>query len=287
MFGIGRLYHLTQVVDDVDAADTWYTRVFDARRIYRGYDAVAMRVASIIVIGNAVIELIEVDRSPDAERTPLGRYHAKFGQHLHSIAMFVDSLGDAGEALHDAGVRMTDTPGRPITDVRPDRTIWTHPKDTIMVLELAVVPRFHFDPRLHPSWTDDYWRSGPLGLTSLPHVTVLVADSERGRYVFGEVLQRQQVASEPWVGGGLRRVYDFGPDLQVELVTPTEPGSPEQLDLARLGDGPFGYCFGVADLGAAERHLELLGQPVARRGSDQLIIPPEHGHGTAISFVEA
>jgi len=286
MFEIGRLYHLTQVVDELDAADRWYSTLFGARRIYRGRHDGAMRNASIIVIANAVIELIEVDKSPEADKTPLGRFHARFGQHFHSIAMFVDDLGDTGETLHGAHVRMTDTLGRPIEDRRPDRTIWTHPKDTIVMFEFALVPRFHFDPRLHGSWADTYWRTGPLGIERLSHATVLVADEGRARHVFDDVLHRDLLVCGTWAGGGLRCVYDFGPDLHVEVVTPSDTDSPEHHDLARVGDGPFGFCLEVVDLSAVERYFQLRGQPIARRGPDQLVIEPEYGHGTAVTFIE-
>jgi len=285
VFTVGRLYHFTLVVDDLDAADRWYSTVFGARRIYRGRHAGAMRNASMLVIGDAVIELIEVDRSHEAAETPLGRFHARFGQRMHSIAMFVDSLGDAGETLHAAGVRMTDTLGRPISDVRPDRTIWTHPRDTIVMFEFAVVPPFHFDPRLHPSWSDAYWRSGPLGILAISHATVLVADHDHGRRVFDDALKRDLIVRDTSSGGG-RLVYDLGPDLRVELLTPGPADSLEQRQLRLLGDGPFGYCLEVADLTAVERHLAAHGQPVTRRGSNELTIEPQYAHGTAVSFIE-
>ena len=43
MFKIGKLFHLTHVVDNLREADQWYDDVFSACRYYRGYMRAAMR----------------------------------------------------------------------------------------------------------------------------------------------------------------------------------------------------------------------------------------------------
>jgi hypothetical protein len=287
VFEIGRLYHLTQVVDDLDAVDRWYERVFSALRIYHGRHELAMRDASIVVIANAVIEVIQVVELPGSEHTPLGRYHRRFGQHLHSVAMFVDDLGDAGATLQAHGVRLTDTLGRPVQAERPDRTIWTHPRDTIAMFQFAVVPRFTFDPRLHPSWDQEFWRRHPLGIERLGALTVLVSDLDAARPVFCETMGRECVGIEEIAGVKRVERYGFGTDLDIEVVQPLDPNSPEWADLARVGQGPFGFSFDVGDLGQAERYLLDSGQSVRRSGADQITIDPTDAHGISISFTQA
>ena len=54
MFKIGKLFHLTHVVDDIDTVDKWYDEVFAVTRFYHGYEKLAGRVASLITIGDVV-----------------------------------------------------------------------------------------------------------------------------------------------------------------------------------------------------------------------------------------
>ena len=41
MFTIGKLFHLTHVVDDLEAVDRWYDEVFSVTRFYNGYEELA------------------------------------------------------------------------------------------------------------------------------------------------------------------------------------------------------------------------------------------------------
>jgi hypothetical protein len=55
-FEIGRLFHLTHVVSDLDAVDRWYDEVFSVTRFYHGYEELAGRDASLIAISDLVLE---------------------------------------------------------------------------------------------------------------------------------------------------------------------------------------------------------------------------------------
>ena len=46
MFRIGKLFHLTQVVDDLERIDRWHDDVFAAERFYHGYEELAGRDAA-------------------------------------------------------------------------------------------------------------------------------------------------------------------------------------------------------------------------------------------------
>ncbi len=56
MFKIGKLFHLTHVVNDLDAVDKWYDDVFSCKRFYKGYEKLAGRDASLLVIGEVLME---------------------------------------------------------------------------------------------------------------------------------------------------------------------------------------------------------------------------------------
>jgi hypothetical protein len=55
MFKIGKLFHLTHVVSDLNAADAWYDEIFSDCRFYRGDMKPAAREASLLTIGDCVI----------------------------------------------------------------------------------------------------------------------------------------------------------------------------------------------------------------------------------------
>ena len=53
---IGKLFHLTHVVADLDAAEERYSAVFGGVRLYRGYASSTMRHACLTLIADAVVE---------------------------------------------------------------------------------------------------------------------------------------------------------------------------------------------------------------------------------------
>ena len=71
MFKIGKLFHLTHVVDNLRAADEWYDDVFSACRYYRGYMRAAMRNASVLAIGDTPFEAIQTAPVPGAENSAM------------------------------------------------------------------------------------------------------------------------------------------------------------------------------------------------------------------------
>src|SRR5437899_2275727 len=92
MFKIGKLFHLTHVVGDLAATDTWYDEVFSVCRWYRAYMKPAVREASLLCIGDCVMEPIQLARVPGAEQSPVGKFYARFGQRFHSIAWYVEDV---------------------------------------------------------------------------------------------------------------------------------------------------------------------------------------------------
>jgi len=56
MFQNCKLFHLTHVVDDIDAVDKWYDEVFSVNRFYHGYADLAGRTASLIALSDVVME---------------------------------------------------------------------------------------------------------------------------------------------------------------------------------------------------------------------------------------
>ena len=289
MFDLGSLYHLCHVVDDLNAVDDWYDKVFDALHVKHSTEPAAMRDASFVVIGDLLLEAMKVIDLPGADRSPIGRFRTRYGEHLHSIAMFVDSMDRAADTLGEHGVRLFDIAGVPIGDARPVPTpwMWTHPKDTRGTYELACMPEFHYDPRFHPSWSGRFWRDHPLGIQFTSHITVLFSHLEDAAPLFCDafgaaVLHEEHVA-------GLRRsaYFAFGPDVVIQATEPLDPHSPAGRELSDHGEGLFGFTFAVSDLSAAVRHLEARGQHTSLTEPSTVVLDTGQSFGMGIGFTSA
>src|SRR5262249_41481927 len=93
MFTIGKEFHLLHVVNDLDAADGWYDDVFAVRRFVRNSMKAAMRKASLVLIADFVMEPAQPLRHmPGWEKSALGRFSSRYGQHFHSIAWYVAAV---------------------------------------------------------------------------------------------------------------------------------------------------------------------------------------------------
>src|SRR3546814_8363808 len=80
---------MTQVVENLDAADLWYNRLFSPCRFYRALMPEAFRDASLLAISDLVIEPVEIAANlPGVERSPLARFKARYGNRLHSVAWY-------------------------------------------------------------------------------------------------------------------------------------------------------------------------------------------------------
>src|ERR1700689_3414030 len=130
MFLITKEFHLLHVVSDLDAVDEWYDRIFSVRRISRNYLKAAMRKASLVLIGDFIMEPAQPIQSLGWEKSALGKFYRQNGQHFHSIAWYVEDLRSLATNLSQHGIRVFDMVGKPLTEVGDESAIWSHPKDT-------------------------------------------------------------------------------------------------------------------------------------------------------------
>ena len=128
MFRIGKLFHLTQVVDDLERVDRWHDDVFAAERFYSGYEELAGRDASLVAIGDVVLEPMTPARVEPLRNPSVKRFHDRFGQHAHSIAWYVDDVQAISATLDDAGFRLFNLVGRQVKPPHKASAVWTHPQ---------------------------------------------------------------------------------------------------------------------------------------------------------------
>jgi hypothetical protein len=288
---IREFFHLIHVVDDHGEANAWYDRVFKPQRfIEKNWSDVEKRWASLAMIGNFMIEVIEPGSAPEDAAMPLGRFRARFGQHFHSLAWYVDipDVRPLFDELRAHGVRIAKPGGGtfPDGDVDPGPTIFTHPKDAFGQLEFVALDVFWHerDPRFAANWSPSFWRDDhPLGIERVAYLTTIVRDVEKARHLYEGPIGGRLLHAE--ASAGAERGFVFvGSDSIVQLAKPTVDDSLLALDLAENGELPHGCTFKVVDLEAAERHIEKVGVGVADRSGDGFTLEPADCFGAVYAF---
>ena len=288
---IREFFHLIHVIEDEDEVDAWYQAVFSPQIFQpKGWAESEKRWASLGVISDTVIEVLQPSSATEDGGMPLTRFAARFGQHFHSLAWYIDieDVRPLFRRVRAAGIRVAKPGGGmfPEGDVDPGITIFTHPKDTAGQVEFEGL-RDHWkqkDPRLQPGWSADWWRDEhPLGIVRTSHLTTVVSDLDRARQVYVDVFggqlvheEKSEVAESAFVALGRNTI--------VELAHPTTPGSRLAGDLAAHGELPHACTFRVGDLEAAERHLDKVGVGVADRSGETITLDPADCFNAVYAF---
>jgi catechol 2,3-dioxygenase-like lactoylglutathione lyase family enzyme len=299
---IGDLYHVIHAGDALAPLDDWYDSTFSPRRgiLDNNYFAPQNREASLVAIADCIVEAMASRQgTPGWESTPLGKFNARFGQHWHSIALYVDHVGPVWERLMEHGIRVVmggraeDNPdGRP-GEFTP---IYTHPRDTITQLEFMrrrtrVTARDFaapgdLDPRYLPGWTGDWWRTHhPLGIERLAYITVVTADVDKARRVFVDVLGGTPLLE---ARSALTETSDLyvalGSQTVLQISRPDNEDSLAGRDLATNGEALHAVAFTVADLGGAEAYLRRRGLTILDRDAETLLVDPASSFGAPYRF---
>jgi catechol 2,3-dioxygenase-like lactoylglutathione lyase family enzyme len=288
LFKIGKEFHLLHVVSDLDTVDGWYDEVFAARRFVRNSMKAAMRKASLVLIGDFVMEPAQpLRRAPGWEKSALGKFYSRYGQHFHSIAWYVDDLAETCARLTERKIRLFDMVGNAVAEPSPhDGAVWTHPQDTHAAFEFAAVPKFFIDPRLQPGWSTTFARDAhPLGIEGASHLTMLFRDLDEARRVYEQALGGTPIHEEETPGRKRSVFYAVGEDTMIEAAQPLSPTSPEGLDMERAGEGIFSVTFKTKDAKRAAGHLRSKRQRVAEDGGS-LVIDREDAFGMVLGFTE-
>jgi len=287
MLRIGRLGHVAHVVGDLKAADRWYDEVFSGHRFYKRYLEAAMREASLIAIGDFVLEPMMSSPVPGAERTPLAKFYNRFGPRFHSIAWYVDSVPDTFASLKHRGVKLLNITGTAL-DSTPAREspMFTHPRDTFGQLEFAE-PGIVDDPRLRLGWSSAYWRDiHPLGIERASHITVLARDLDRAGAFFAGTLDGKPFHQDDSGPGNKTRYYLIGEDTVIGTAMPLSSASDAGQELEKNGEVIFSVTFKVKDLNRAESFLRAKGLRVRDRTADSFVVNKDDALGLVLAFTQ-
>jgi catechol 2,3-dioxygenase-like lactoylglutathione lyase family enzyme len=287
-FRLGKLFHLTPLVDSIADAEFFFSSVFAPVCIMRNYSPHWHRHGAIYVIAETSIEPMQPLPPPTGqEGTSWFRYMDKYGPHVHNIAFYVENAPALTDRLTEAGVRTTDG-GTP-------NTVFAHPKDTPGMLEFnESTDEFRTDrrdPRFSEHWAalrDDFWpRRHPLGLERLSHITVVVHDVVAARRFYIDVLDAiplpDQTSSIPDADASFVMV---GEDTVVELVHPRDASSLTARELDTVGQCVIGVTFKVRDIARAAEHLTQQSAPVLNVAEHEILLDRERTWNTDYRFTD-
>src|SRR5690606_16691505 len=154
----------------------------------------------LAVVGpDFVLEIMEPSKAEADLGSPLPKFRARHGEHLHSLSWFVDQedLAPLARRMAAQGIRVVDPYGAVSGEGGASaQAFFTHPRDTFGQLEFqGLVPEGGYherDPHLSPDWSGARWRDEhPLGLERSSHYTTIVSDLERAKRFYEELLGAQ------------------------------------------------------------------------------------------------
>ncbi len=286
MFKIGKLFHLTHVVSDLSAVDKWYDDVFAVTRFYHGYAKAAGRDASLIAIGDVIMEPMTPARVANLRNQSVKKFHDRFGQHFHSIAWYVDDVPEISTHFDQHRMRLWDVVGRQVTPPNEKFAVWTHPKESHGQLEFAVIGSNTIDPRLQPAWSNEFWRERhPLGIERASHITAVVGDVSVAKRFYLEVLGAK-VIDERSTPAKQSAFVAVGEDTIVELAQPASSNTAEARDLEKNGEGFFALTFKTRNLAKAADFLRSKQLRAEPDGDGSIVLGQEQAFGMTIGFTE-
>jgi len=279
---IGKLFHLTPLVDDLVAAEAFFVPLFGPLVYYRGYSPHWHRNASLMAIADCVIEPLQ-PLAPEGGQpgTSWFRYMDRFGPRVHNVAFYASGLDELGARLTARGVRYT--------DAGVSTTLFIHPKDSPGMLEFSTADHFsQTDPRLSPQWdafATRYWPGLALGLEHLSHTTIVVEDRRSALAFYTDALDARPLPEQAGEPGARSSFVEVGEGTVLELAQPDGPGRlADELD--RVGQAVTGVTFKVRDAKAAAEAAEQRVGMKAVVDDGRAVLDPAETWGAQYAFSE-
>jgi catechol 2,3-dioxygenase-like lactoylglutathione lyase family enzyme len=280
VFDLPKVFHVSHVVDDLDAAVAWYEDVFSSR-LWQRSELFGTSLA-LLVVGDVVLMPMQ---PASAFPTAPGRFRQRFGQRLHSLALYVDNPDDLISHLRSQGLRLTGSDG---TELRnPQDEIWTQPRETPILFEFFQPRTSMNDPRLEEQdWSSTFWRDDhPLGITGACF-TVVTADPDAATRFFVEGLHGEVVHNGTVAAYGTSSAFvALSDEVMIEVAEPLEADTAAGRDLAQRATF-HAVTFQVADLERAAGHIESKGVRTDRPAPGHLLLEPEDCFGVRFRITD-
>jgi catechol 2,3-dioxygenase-like lactoylglutathione lyase family enzyme len=288
---IGDMFHVIHMYEELKPLDEWYDKIFAVKRTMHGnYSEVEKRDASLAFIADFCMEpMAPTYRVEGAEDMPVGRFHRRFGNRLHSVAWYVnDGFSELFDNLKGSGVRLfTDGGGAATSPDTLVAALFTHPRDTGCQWELMPVRegRMPAGPSSIEGYDENFWRDEhPLGIIPRAwHITMAVTDLEAGKKKYTDLLGGTLLHEED-DGKAKRAFVSVGTSTVIEVAQPTSTDTLLGQDLEKNGDIIHSVTWGVKDAGKAAAFLRSNGVGVEEQTPDTFLMNPDDSFG-AVMYV--
>ncbi|MHB8263983.1 MAG: methylmalonyl-CoA epimerase [Acidimicrobiales bacterium] len=101
--------HVAIAVSDLEAAISFYDKMWGARVAYREYIEKDKVNEALIAVGGSYLQLL----SPSGPESPVARYLERRGEGIHHVGYRVDDCAEVLQAMKAAGARLIDEAPRP------------------------------------------------------------------------------------------------------------------------------------------------------------------------------
>lgn len=296
MIAIGKQWHVNHVVENHSRTSAWYRDVFGAVDVFSDewLDA-EKRWASMVTIADLAVDVMAP--TPEGAQLPLGKFLARFGQHFHASAYFVDGPPtEIFDALTAQRVRCFGLAGsgrEPMVE-QPMSPVFTHPRDTAGQLEFMPfteakpgplgVPGRWQDPRFLDGWSVEPWRRHPLAIVGW-RVGVVVNDLDRALGIYRAL--GADVVAKDYVMHAERCQLRLGANTTIELIRPAADDTVAGRDLSQHGEIVHSCIFETDDLASARAHLATHDVSIAEQEGNRFVTDPASCHGAVFEFVAA
>lgn len=280
MFKLTKVFHVSHTVDDLDAAVAWYDDVF-APQLWQRSELFGTKLALLVVGDTVLMPMLP----PAGGRTGPSRFKDRFGQRLHSLALYVDEPVPLIDHLRSLGLYLTGSAGTELTN--PQDEIWTQPRESPMVFELFQARPSMNDPRLEePNWSSSYWRDEhPLGINT-GWSTVVTGDASAATRFFVDAFRGTVVHEADCAAYGTRSVFvRLSDEVLIEVAQPMADGTAAAADLAERATY-HAVTFRVTDLARAAAHLVSKGVRIESPAPGHLTLDPQDCFGVRFRMTE-
>jgi len=256
---VDRIFHTTHIVDDITPVWKKHMEVFGAfafRETYQEELDVEMLCMYIADHGYEPM-------APQSDRSPLMPYLKTAGNSMHSFEMYVADPKAAAAETERLGGQVV--PGG-------DSFFMFHPRTTGGIIVQAAnghrdpLGMTGNDPYYLPSWNPEWLVGHASGISRLAAMVFGVADVEKSRSFFTEILDGTDVGTKPAADGTPRQFVDVAGEI-ICLGGPEGDGTDAFSQYAAGRNSCFyALCWVVADLEQTEAYMKARGLRTTHEG---------------------
>jgi catechol 2,3-dioxygenase-like lactoylglutathione lyase family enzyme len=301
------LYHPTLAVHDLEAARTWFSRVFelptlrweetlDLAKLEPDYP---VNYSFFMFITDFHFVVLCPELHARGALAGQSRYRdvpdgmIGIGWYTDDAVALFDRLARFGFPSHDQKGRLIGPNNPPVSSIAKDILVgFTFPEQAGMRHEFEELGDEHHefysreaDPRLRPGWTrPGVATDDPLRIVRSSHHTIVTADLARALRLYVDAAGGTVPAERPNRELAAMSTFVELGDSVVEFAVP-DPGSPLLAVVADEQDHYTEISLQVADLDTVDAHLRSVGLTPQRLGDDMVTIEPGEAFGMRWRFI--